>query len=100
MRQLLTESLLLAAIGAVVGVFGCLYAFLRVLLTLGASQLPRLDAVTFDTRVMLFALAALVFSGVMVGFAPALRLAATDVNTLMNEGGRAGSRAGRALRGG
>jgi putative ABC transport system permease protein len=89
-RQLLTESLLLAAMGAVVGVLGA-YAFLRVLLTLGASQLPRLDAVTFDTRVMLFALAALVFSGVVVGFAPALRLAATDVNTLMNEGGRAGS---------
>ena len=89
-RQLLTESMLLAAVGAVVGVLGA-YAFVRLLLTLGASQLPRLDAVAFDGRVLLFALAALVVCGVLVGFAPALRLAATDVNALMNESGRSGS---------
>ena len=52
------------------------YAFVRLLLTLGASQLPRLDAVAFDGRVLLFALAALLVCGVLVGFAPALRLAA------------------------
>jgi predicted permease len=89
-RQLLTESILLATVGAVVGVLGA-YAFVRLLLTLGASQLPRLDAVSFDGRVLLFALAALVVSGVLVGFAPALRLAATDLNALMNEGGRSGT---------
>ncbi len=50
-RQLLTESILLATVGAVVGVFGA-YAFVRLLLTLGASQLPRLDAVSFDGRVL------------------------------------------------
>lgn len=93
-RQLLTESILLSTVGAVVGVFGA-WVFVRLLLTLGASRLPRLDAVPFDGRVLLFALAALVASGVLVGFAPALRLAATNVNTLMNEGGRSGS-AGRA----
>lgn len=92
-RQLLTESILLAAVGAVVGIAGA-WALVRLLLTLGASQLPRLDAVPFDGRVLLFALAALVVSGVLVGFAPALRLAATNVNALMNEGGRSGT-AGR-----
>jgi putative ABC transport system permease protein len=92
-RQLLTESLLLATVGAVVGVAGA-WALVRLLLTLGAARLPRLDAVAFDGRVLLFALAALVVSGVLVGFAPALRLAATNVNALMNEGGRSGS-AGR-----
>jgi putative ABC transport system permease protein len=89
-RQLLTESILLAGIGAVLGVFGA-YALVRLLLTQGASQLPRLDTVSFDGRVLFFALAVLVVSGVLVGFAPALRLAATDVNALMNEGGRSGS---------
>jgi putative ABC transport system permease protein len=89
-RQLLTESLLLATIGAIAGVASA-YAFVRLLLALGASQLPRLENVTFDTRVLLFSLAVLVVSGVLVGFAPALRLAATDVNALMNEGGRAGT---------
>jgi putative ABC transport system permease protein len=61
------------------------------LLAVGASQLPRLDTLTFDGRVLLFALAVLVATGVLVGFAPALRLAATDVKTLMNESGRASS---------
>jgi predicted permease len=89
-RQLLTESILLATAGAVVGVLAA-YAFVRLLLAIGASRLPRLDAVSFDGRVLLFALAALVVSGVLVGFAPALRLAATDVRALMNESGRSSS---------
>jgi len=86
-RQLLTESALLAGAGAV---FGAVIAFVsvRALLTLGASKLPRLDAVAFDGRVLLFTLATLVVSGVLVGFAPALRLARTDVRTLMSEGTR------------
>src|SRR5262245_30369650 len=89
-RQLLTESLLLATVGAVVGV-GAAYVGIRALLRIGASKLPRLDTLTFDMNVLLFALVALVVSGVLVGFAPALRLAATDVKTLMNESGRSTS---------
>jgi putative ABC transport system permease protein len=89
-RQLVTESLLLATAGTVAGVLAA-YAFVRLLLAFGASELPRLDAVAFDWRVLLFAIVALVVSGVLVGFAPALRLAATDVRTLMNEGGRSSS---------
>src|SRR6185437_2761506 len=65
------------------------------LLTMGASKLPRLDGVAFDQRVLLFVLATLVVAGLLVGFAPALRLAATDVRTLMNESGRSAS-GGRA----
>ena len=86
-RQLLTESALLSGAGALLGV-AVAYAGVRALLALGASRLPRLDAVTFDTRVLLFALAALVVSGLLVGFAPALRLAGTDVRSLMNESTR------------
>ena len=89
-RQLLTESILLASAGALVGVLSA-YVFVRLLLAVGASELPRLDAVSFDGRVLLFALGTLVVSGVLVGFAPALRLAATDVKTLMNESGRSAS---------
>ncbi len=89
-RQLLTESMLLATAGAVVGVLAA-YAFVRLLLRMGASRLPRLDALSFDGPVLLFALVTLVVSGVLVGFAPALRLATTDVNTLMNEGARSSS---------
>jgi putative ABC transport system permease protein len=89
-RQLLTESAVLSAAGAALGV---VLAFLgvRALLALGASTLPRLDAVAFDGRVLLFALTALVVSAVLVGFAPALRLAGSDVRALMNESGRSAS---------
>jgi predicted permease len=93
-RQLLTESILLAGAGGIVGV-GAAYGGVRLLLALGGSKLPRLETVPFDARVLLFALATLVVSGIIIGFAPAVRLAATDVKTLMNETGRAAS-GGRA----
>jgi putative ABC transport system permease protein len=86
-RQLLTESVLLSTLGAVLGVL-LAFAGVRALLALGAAKLPRLDAVTFDARVLLFSVVALVVSGLLVGFAPALRLAATDVRTLMTESTR------------
>ncbi len=93
-RQLLTESVFLAGAGAALGL---LVAFLgvRALMALGASKLPRLDAVPFDTNVLLFTLAALVVSGLLVGFAPAMRLARTDVRTLLGENTRSTS-GGRA----
>jgi putative ABC transport system permease protein len=86
-RQLLTESAVLSFAGAAIGL---LLAFIgvRALLALGASKLPRLDAVAFDWRVLLFSLVALVVSGLLIGFAPALRLAAADVRVLMNESTR------------
>jgi hypothetical protein len=51
--------------------------------------------VPFDAHVLLFALGALLVSGVLVGLAPALRLAATDIKSLMNAGGRSAT-SGRA----
>jgi putative ABC transport system permease protein len=89
-RQLLTESVLLSAAGAIIGVV-LAAAGVRALLGLGASRLPRLEVVTFDMRVLLFTLAILVVTGLLVGFAPALRLASTDVRTLLNESGRSNS---------
>src|SRR5207244_3667606 len=52
-RQLLTESMVLATAGALAGL-GLAYIFVRLLLVLGASKLPRLDTVPFDTRVLVF----------------------------------------------
>jgi putative ABC transport system permease protein len=83
-RQLLTESVLLSTLGAVLGL-ALAYVGVRALLALGASKLPRLDVVTFDVRVLGFSFVVLVVSGLLVGFAPALRLTVTDVRALMNE---------------
>jgi putative ABC transport system permease protein len=89
-RQLLTESFLVTVLGAIVGL---LFAFagVRTLQTLGASKLPRLESVPFDAHVMTFASIVLLVSGFMLGVAPAVRLAATDLKTLMNESGRSTS---------
>ena len=89
-RQLLTESLLLATLGSILGV-AVAYLGVRGLLALGAERLPRLDAVQFDGTVLLFTLATLLVSGVLVGLVPALRLARTDVRTLLNESSRSTS---------
>jgi putative ABC transport system permease protein len=86
-RQLLTESMLLAATGALLGL-GLAAAAVRLLLALGASGLPRLDAVPLDTTVLLFGLLVLTLSGLLMGIIPALRLARTDLRTLLNESTR------------
>lgn len=86
-RQMLTEAAVLAAAGTIVGL-GLAYVGVRLLLVLGASTLPRLETVPFDLNVVLFAVAVLVFSALVMGLAPALRLSSVDVRTLLNEGGR------------
>ncbi|HEX7778705.1 MAG TPA: ABC transporter permease, partial [Vicinamibacterales bacterium] len=92
-RQLLTESVVLATAGAVLGLLVA-YLGVQLLLRIGAAKLPRLESVPFDGYVLVFALVALVVSGLLVGFAPALRLARTDVKTLMNESGRSAAGGG------
>ncbi len=89
-RQLLTESMVLAIIGAAVGV-GLAWLGLKLMARVGASQLPRFDQVGLDPTALLFTLGATIATGLIVGFAPALRLARTDVKSLVNETGRGGS---------
>ncbi|HET9371393.1 MAG TPA: ABC transporter permease, partial [Vicinamibacterales bacterium] len=90
LRQLFTESLVLGLAGAIGGVIVA-YGGLRLLMSAGAGQLPRLNDLRLDAATMLFSLAASVVTAVLVGFAPALRLARTDVKTLVNETGRGGA---------
>jgi putative ABC transport system permease protein len=92
-RQLLTESMVLAAAGTIVGV-GVGALGLRALLAIGASKLPRLDAVPFDVRVLVFSLVMLLVTGATIGLAPAVRLLRSDMKTLMNDSSRSAS-AGR-----
>jgi putative ABC transport system permease protein len=86
-RQLLIESVALATGGAVAGLF-LAYAGVRLLLLFGASKLPRLEAVPFDVRVLLFTGATVLVSAVLVGLAPALHLTRADLKALINESGR------------
>jgi predicted permease len=92
-RQLLTESMVLATAGTIVG-FAVGALGLRALLAIGASKLPRLESVPFDARVLGFSLLILIVTGVIIGLAPAVRLLRSDMKTLMNDGSRSAS-AGR-----
>lgn len=99
--QLLLESLLLSAAGTAVGLL-LAYVGVRLVSSVGAASLPRLDDIPFDGRVLGFALASMLLTALVVGFAPALRLAGTSLKGLMNESGRSatpGHTAHRLLKG-
>jgi predicted permease len=90
-RQYLTESLLLALLGGGAGLLlGSWAAGILGSLRLG-SELP----ITFDfhpdATVYLFALGAVLLTGLIVGILPALRAARTNVITVLHEGGRGSS---------
>jgi putative ABC transport system permease protein len=95
--QLLTESMVLATGGALAGLLLAFVA-IRLMLRLGASTLPRLETVPFDGRVLLFAVAVLLFSGLTMGVAPAFRLAGADSRTLLNASGRSTTSSGGTSR--
>ncbi len=89
-RQLLTESFLLTLIGATLGL-GLSVVGVRLLLLVGPADLPRLESVPIDGNVLLFTLGSALLVALLMGFAPALRLARSDLRSLVNEGGRGGS---------
>jgi predicted permease len=89
-RQLLTESILLALAGGALGLGLAAWgtqAALRVL----PEALPRAGDVHLDARVLLFTLAASLLAGVLFGLAPALKTSRTDIHETLKEGGRGGS---------
>ncbi|HEV2860568.1 MAG TPA: ABC transporter permease [Pyrinomonadaceae bacterium] len=97
-RQLLTESLLLAAAG---GAAGLLFAYWGsdLLTALGASGLPRGARVGVDGRVLAFTFMMTLLTGLAFGFVPAWAGAKAGVHGILKEDGRGatGRRAGRRL---
>jgi len=113
-RQLLTESGLLALVGAGLGVllaWGSIGWLLRLggnalplawgsigwLLRLGGNALPNISPVTVDSRVLLFGATLAILSGVLFGLAPAFQTARIDLRTVLNEATR-GATSSRAQR--
>jgi predicted permease len=92
-RQFLTESLLLAALGAAAGL-ALAFAGTRALIALSPATIPRLDGVSIDARAVLFLLALAVLAAVAFGLAPALQASAVDLTGALKEGTR-GSGGGR-----
>ena len=89
-RQLLTESLVLALAGGLLGL-GLAVLSIDAIHALGARSVPRLETIRIDLTVLLFTTVAAVASGLLFGLAPALRLGRTDTQRSLKDGGRGAS---------
>jgi predicted permease len=84
-RQLLTESLVLAAVSAAAGLALAVIG-VRALTAWNPSSIPRVAGTTVDTRVLLFTAAVAILTTVLFSIAPAFRLLKPDVTEAMKEG--------------
>jgi predicted permease len=90
--QLLTESVLLGLLGGAAGLAvaaACLFAVRR----MHPGNIPRLDELGMDFRVLAFTLAISILTGIVFGLAPAFRASRVDLNAALKAGGR-GARSG------
>ena len=92
-RQLLTESMLLAVIAGALGL-GLSMAATRSLATFAQDNLPQGIPIGMDARVLLFALVVSVLTGVIFGIFPALQLSRTEVNSTLRDEGRGAAASG------
>jgi putative ABC transport system permease protein len=91
-RQLLTESVLLATAGGVLGsIIG--FAGVRALVRVNPGNIPRIGGagITVDGRVLAFTLLISILTGVLFGFFPALQVSRTDLQATLKESGRSGA---------
>ncbi|HKR12941.1 MAG TPA: ABC transporter permease [Pyrinomonadaceae bacterium] len=87
MRQLLTESTMLALAGGALGLMLSVWG-VALMTKLLPQDFPRVQEIGMDWRVLGFTLAASMFTGFLFGFAPALHVSKTDVQEAMKESGR------------
>jgi predicted permease len=86
-RQLLTESILLGAMGGALGLLLASWG-MRAALTALPDTLPRAGEIHIDMRVLLFTAAATLLAGIFFGLVPALKISRTNLQDSLKEGGR------------
>jgi putative ABC transport system permease protein len=91
-RQLLTESFLLAMIGGAIGAMLAWWG-VRLIVRLGIERVPRLAEVSLDTTVLVFSLTVIVVTGLLCGLAPARQAYALSVEAGLREGARGSTKA-------
>jgi putative ABC transport system permease protein len=89
-RQLLTESVLLAVMGGVAGL-ALAWGGIELIRAWNPGDLPLIDAVRLDGGALGFMLLVSMLTGILFGLAPALECARADLNSTLKEGGRAGA---------
>jgi putative ABC transport system permease protein len=96
-RQFLTESILLATMGTAAGVVLAV-ASVRALVAASPIPLPRLDDVSIDGRLLLFAVAVASITSIAFGVVPAMLMARGDMQRPLKESGRGGDGSGTRRR--
>jgi predicted permease len=89
-RQFLAENLLLASIGGGSGLLLAMWGT-RALVTLSPRNIPRLESVAIDGRVVLFLLAVTALTSVAFGLGPAMQASAVNLSDTLKESGRGSS---------
>jgi predicted permease len=89
-RQLLTESILLGCLGGAAGL-AFAYGTLKILVATAPADLSNLDTVHLDARVLSFAAAASLFTALLFGVLPTIRLAKVDLSNSMKESAGVGT---------
>jgi putative ABC transport system permease protein len=93
-RQMLTESVLLALLGGMLGLALSFWGT-KAFATLVPQWYPQAKEITIDGRVMAFTLAISILTGIMFGLAPALRASKIELTDSLKEGGRSSSAGSR-----
>jgi len=86
-RQLLTESLLLAVAGGMLGLMLAAWGT-RAALSVLPTALPRTEEIGLDIRVLFFTLAISLLAGILFGLVPALKMSPSRLQYTLKEGGR------------
>jgi predicted permease len=88
-RQLLTESILLAVIGGLTGLV-LAWCGLHVMRAINPGNIPRLEDIRINGTVLAFTFGVSLVTGILFGLAPAFRAMNIDLNTSLKAGGRSG----------
>jgi len=93
-RQMLTESVVLALAGGVLGLVLAVWVT-AVLAHSAPAGVPRLSEISLDRSVLLFSLALSLLTGILFGIFPALQASRANVHDALKEGGRSASTSGK-----
>jgi len=96
-RQLLTESVMLSVVSGAIGL-GLSIWLVKLLIAISPADSPRLDEITIDMRVFVFAFGVTILAGLLFGLVPALQTSRPDLNETLKESGRQGAASGRRNR--
>jgi putative ABC transport system permease protein len=96
-RQLLTESTVLALLGAAAGAVLAWWG-MKALLSVNPEAIPRFQEIRLDATVGVVTLVLAIATGLLFGFAPAMHLVRSELQSSLREGGRGGSESGQRQR--